>query len=286
MDEQDALQKEIRAIRKKLEAEKARHNDVLAAINRSKEEYDALQREIKSQTEKAETYKNAAEEYKKRAEEHSTALDEVHKEFVTAREQLETITTETKQKAQSFEKARELELNTLQEEKSTVLAEIRALRTKTSGVGDEYNRLVEENRVLEVRFDGVKKRYDDMVRSKEAITSEVGALTAELQDVRAQVAVAQKGISQARETYDIVKHDIDTLLAQKTELETHVGSLQNEIALLVKEQKETAAETERLQKEYEATAHLRVTLAEKEQELIQREEYIKEQYRKIGMTYE
>lgn len=286
MDEQDALQKEIRAIRKKLEAEKARHNDVLAAINRSKEEYDALQREIKSQTEKAETYKNAAEEYKKRAEEHSTALDEVHKEFVTAREQLETITTETKQKAQSFEKARELELNTLQEEKSTVLAEIRALRTKTSGVGDEYNRLVEENRVLEVRFDGVKKRYDDMVRSKEAITSEVGALTAELQDVRAQVAVAQKGISQARETYDIVKHDIDTLLAQKTELETHVGSLQNEIALLVKEQKETAAETEHLQKEYEATAHLRVTLAEKEQELIQREEYIKEQYRKIGMTYE
>jgi chromosome segregation ATPase len=286
MEEKSAIQKEVRALRATVEAEKKRHDAILAAINRSKEERDVLKNEVKTFSIKSENCKKTSERYESQMQETATKLDTVHHALVNKQNELVVLDSDFKKKAQAYESMLERKKTEFEAEKNKILSEIRALNTKKQVLKEECANLFEEEKVLKVRITTCQEEYERIVGARNRATAELGKLSADLADVRAQISASQNEIAKINETLKTVRESVHSAIAERDSTQTIVGTNKNELAELVRQKNKIIEETASLKQEYEATAQLRVTMVEKQNELNQREIYIKDQYKKIGLAYE
>jgi chromosome segregation ATPase len=269
-----------------MDRDKERHNAILDAINRSKEELEALEARIKLLADQEAKQSAIVEEYRTLAASKAHALDVVHNQLERTKQHSTATASKNLQEQQAFELARVKAIETLEADKNHVTAEIRSESTKLSVLKNEYEDIKNNLAVIAIKLETATDQYQNLALQKSIATEELGKLRVEIADAESLAGATRKMITGAQESLASVKADIVKSVTERDALVQTTNDLKNEVAVLTKEIEQLRSAATIARAEHDATAALRVTMVEKQRELTQREEYLKEKYQSIGLKYE
>jgi chromosome segregation ATPase len=285
MDEETKIKKEIFVLRERRTKENKALDDVLAAINNTRLELQDYERQVKFNKDLADRTQKTVDEYIARRKEYELILD----------------TQNEKSKENSTE------ISKLEVEKEK-------LATDVAGLVVTYT---EKEKIEQARIAKIAK---DNAKEESKLQASVIALNDEIEVLRGQIEASEKILQENKQAKQVIAEDIKRLSDEITTKESLTTKLDEDIAgkeaqianlekteadlkaangLLIKSQgdlndvstalkgeiKELEAKKATADAEYEAAAPRLFAIAEKEAELKQKEEYIKEKFKEAGVNY-
>ena len=285
MDEISTAKKELIVINQRIGDAQKEFDQILQAINGVKEERDTIQSDIFRLQNIAKLENDRVEEYKKRREGYEKDLDEKNeskKVLVTAVSQLEE---EAKVKLFSLEQAKKLhaeEVNKVKSEQDSLVNDARRklsdlevdMEEAKVSLANTLAQIKTKNEdivVLTNQITTLDNSIDKLSKQESGLVQQVMAMTEDIETMKNNVKKAQKDEEEAKALINELNITTDDLKAIKEALETEIEEL--------KGQKATS------EAEYTASQNKIFALVEREEQLNQREAFIKEKYEKAGITY-
>lgn len=281
----EELKKEIKEAQKKLEQVKKEHEQVLASIQSSKLEHEALVLENKQLEDSITHNTKAIKDHVKVREENEKILDTQQtrkRELTKDVNGLETRKKSLAHEIDDFEKT--VKLN--EENAKKRLAE--QFKDATGKLSQVLSQIEDEEKRLAILREGTKKEVadqKDLVAKIEQLGKDMDAMKRQKADVERDLKLVQKEVQKAQDVVDNLKGQKDVLDEQIVTNKSMVAQLETSKKELTDDVTDLQAKIDGKKQEYTEAESKLFGIAEREQALAGREEFIKAKFKQAGIPY-
>lgn len=280
-----AAQKELRALSDKIDSANRSLNDVLSAINRTKEEHKNMVHELAALTNRKQQLELTLADYesiKRIKEERLNSLHETKKDLEADVERLTasmqeldaTYDAETKRRTSAMLAA----LNELTVTLNNQKAEEQVHRDAIVQLEKQLNALRAEHKTVSATIQETRA-------TAEKTRTALGDLGRAYSDAEGRLRVLARDEEQLVKTIQALSREKLEATKERDAMQARVGELTNEVAEKTRTIKKLDSEITAKRAERDAAAAALIAMAERRETLDQREQYLRDRYQKAGIPW-